>query len=211
MEWSRVKSILITLLLVTNLMLGFNLVSQLSAGAGSEKEDIAAALALLRSPGVQIDEGLLSSIPKQADILTSPRDPVWEAQIATAILGQVEHEEAGGGVSIYRSQKGDITFRSGGLFDMMLTDETDAATLAQQLLNNVIPRGFSGQVQGSDGRPQLTLTYRETPVSGVEIVCRDTLNGCVASGRWLFFQNMQKFGESASVSQMLVQLYRVFN
>ena len=121
----------------------------------------------------------------QTDKLSSPGDAAWDAQVATAMFWQDEHEEAGGGDSIYRSQTGDITFRSGGLFDMMLTDENDAATLAQQLLNNVIPRGFSGQVQGSDGRSHLTLTYGETPVSRVGIVCRDTLNACVAFVGWL--------------------------
>ena len=117
MEWSKVKTILIVLLAVVNLLLGLNIAGQISAQRREETAALQSALTLLRKAGMQFDEQLFFDMPRAPAVLTGARSAAREGAVADALLRSHTVEEAGGGISIYTSRAGRVVFRSGGFFE----------------------------------------------------------------------------------------------
>ncbi len=206
MEWSKVKTILIVLLAVVNLLLGLNIAGQISAQRREETAALQSALTLLRKAGMQFDEQLFFDMPRAPAVLTGARSAAREGAVADALLGSHTVEEAGGGISIYTSRAGRVVFRSGGFFEAELNDGTTAGRLLDAVLKSSAVRGVSAQTTESDGAASAQLLVGGCPVAGAGLECRDTELGASASGRWYFGEEPQNAADTASRTEMAVAL-----
>lgn len=206
MEWSKVKTILIVLLAVVNLLLGLNIAEQISAQRREETAALQSAADLLRKTGAQFDEQLLFDMPRAPTVLTGVRSAERESAVAGALLGSHTVEEAGGGISIYTSRAGRVVFRSGGFFEAELNDGTTAGQLLDTVLKSSAVRGVSAQTAEADGEARAQLLVDGCPVAGAALECLDTDQGASASGRWYFGEEPQKAGSVSSRAEMTVAL-----
>ncbi len=209
MEWGKVKSILIALLAVTNVILGVSIHSQLQERRESERASMESALTLLRNAGVGFDEQIFWGLPDSLVQYSAPRSEETEAAAAKALLGDYVYQEAGGGIAIYTSEKGSVTFRSGGLMEAHLTDGRSAQELLDALLQ------AAGTARGDCAVEQtLSGVCAQLYVGGYEAVgaaleCEDTADGASASGRWVFAPALSQDGVGESRPEMLVALLQL--
>lgn len=121
MPWSKLKNIIILLLLLTNFsLLALDLnrsihASRLQAQARTD------AITFLQDRGVQIQESMIPDVmelfPQQVF-----RDTQQEARLAAALLdGEMQSESRGAGVYRYFNDNGVIQFHSGGEFFAQFT------------------------------------------------------------------------------------------
>lgn len=206
MEWSKVKTILIVLLAVVNLLLGLNIAGQISAQRNEETQALQSALTLLRKAGIQFDEQLFFDMPRAPVLLTGARSAERESRVAGALLGSHTVEEAGGGISIYTSRAGSVIFRSGGFFEAELHDGTTAGQLLDAVLQHSAVRGVSAEKSETDGSASAQLLVNGCAVAGAALECRDTELGASASGRWYFGEEPQNAGSVASRAEMAAAL-----
>lgn len=198
MEGHRVKTIVILILLVIN---GF-LLALAGARHGQarryEQSALEGSIRILAENGIELTEEAIARREGYPGG-TAQRDPARESRLASALLGdEAESSSLGGGLYLYSSSGGQISFRAGGEFSAQLekdpTRQTDdpqshSAALMERL--GIDSRVVSctlwdggGEVvcqQLLDGAPlfsgRITLTYRDgylTDVSG-HLLCADTL------------------------------------
>jgi len=116
MEWSKLKNIVLIILLLTNLcLLGF-VVRQELGERRAQQDTLTNTLGFLARRGVQVSR---EQVPRTDDLLpmTVERDLAAENEAAAALLaGPVETEARGGGVYRYYNANGSIQFHSDGAF-----------------------------------------------------------------------------------------------
>lgn len=116
MPWSKLKNIIILLLLGVNVcLLALDLSRSVHANRlqARAREDV---IAFLRDKGVQVRDEL---VPSSMELIPQivQRDTQQEARLAAALLGEdAESEDRGAGVYRYFNEKGSIQFHSSGEF-----------------------------------------------------------------------------------------------
>ena len=209
MEWNKVKSMLIALLLVVNLLLALNIQTLISSQRANEQESLGLALSLLEKAGAQFDSQQFRDMPRSTAVLLGERSTEREAQIAGALLGEASLNEAGGGVSIYTSAAGSVVFRSGGLFEAELNDGTNPADLLEHIVQTVQVRGMGYEISGDQEAVSAQLLLDGWMVAGAVLTCRATEEGAAASGRWYFGGEPVSEGAGVSRAEMVVALTRI--
>lgn len=212
MEWSKVKSGLIVLLLFVNVILLVNIGSKLSERQKNEQTAIASAVALLHDAGIEATDELFLNLPQKLYQYSFERDTDYEAVIAQALLGDYTVEKVGGGVVVYSGQTGKITFRSGGAFEMELlnrapADWADAESYYVGLLkeSGMIKDGTA--VTMLEDRLQFTMQNADGyPVINTNILCIAQNGNAYLSGRWLFTTDFEATGVSSSRSELILAL-----
>lgn len=189
MEWRRIKTIIIVILLLVN---GFLLVlvgARRSEERRYEQSALTRTLQVLEENGIRITEDEILS-RDAGPLRSTERSAAAEGQAASALLGEsVEGTNRGGGLYIYHTDRGQVSFRSGGELSAVLEDDprwrtgdpvSHAAELVSQMkleLEQVSAAvsGGSGQVvyrQTVDGAPvfscRLTFTYADGRLTGVD-------------------------------------------
>ena len=209
MEWNKVKSMLIALLLVVNALLGLNIQSQIAAQQSAEADSLKNALELLQDAGVAFDEQAFFDMPRAPSVLSGTRSTERETQLADALLGQASLNEAGGGISIYTSSAGTVTFRNGGLFEAELTDGTTPSDLLERIVQAAEVKGMGYTVSESDDGVSAQLLFGQWTVAGSVLTCQATASGAVAAGRWYFGSEPTAEGSGVSRAEMVVALLRL--
>lgn len=130
MEWKRVKTILIAVLLVTCLVLAANIWDQLRARRVMEEQAVRDACALAARSGLTIDPALVLDLPEYGTVMAAERDAALELSLAEALLGPCTAEEPGGGVVIYTGESGRLSIRRGGALELSRAQEGDAPDAA---------------------------------------------------------------------------------
>lgn len=165
MEWRRVKTIIIVILLLVNGFLLILVGSRRGEVRRYEQSLLTRTLQVLEENGIQIPE---EAIPSQraGQPRSTERDAAAEGKAASALLGErVEGANRGGGLYIYVTDRGQVSFRSGGELSTVLEDDprwrTDdpvshAAELASAMDLKLEP--VSAEVSGGSGR----VVYRQT-------------------------------------------------
>lgn len=176
MAWSKIKTIIIVILLLLNLFLLVLVVGQQMRSARYEADTLRQTVEALYSngAGISVDEDLL---PRSMDLaaLSVPRDEAAEAKVAAALLTGDIIANSTGGLSVYSSVSGNVSFRSNGDFSATLSlpasgyssPEDHAAGLLEQLGVQTWSLSADGErvtaVQAVNGAPavnaRLTLTY----------------------------------------------------
>ncbi len=160
MPWTKLKNIILMILVLTNLCLLAFVLGQMFQTSRQEGQAREEAISYLRDRGVQVDEGL---IPKSVDLLPQvvERDLAGEERGAAALLGGPVQVEARGG-EVYRcfNGSGSIQFHSDGSFSAQLEASAfplgeDRAAGALALLERL---GIQGELLEEEGE---ALTFRQ--------------------------------------------------
>ena len=179
MPWTKLKNIILLILVMTNLFLLVFVLGQAWQNDRAREQTWENALLFLRERGVQVEEALL---PRTSDLLpqVARRDLEGERAAAEALLqGTCEMESRGGEVYRYFNGNGSIQFHSDGTFSAQLDPAAfplgeDRAGGCLALLEQI---GFQGELleergdaltfgQTWDGRRLFNLQVTVTAESG---------------------------------------------
>ena len=149
MEWSKLKNIILLILLCTNAALLAMVLGQNWRESSALRQARADAIALLRQEGTQVEDDV---VPQKTELtlLRAERDQAEEEKLARALLGdELAAQDRGGGVYLYRSNLGEIQFHSDGAFQASFQPNAFSLNgegpeqLAQRIAEQL---AFTGQV-----------------------------------------------------------------
>lgn len=115
MEWSKVKNIIILILLVVNIFLLVQTAQQERQSRQYREEAISGAVEVLRRQGYEVAPDALPEKETALAAMTAERDRESEEKLAQNLLGAVQKTDDGVRVS-YTGEKGECSFRSNGSF-----------------------------------------------------------------------------------------------
>lgn len=172
MEWPRMKTIIIVILLMMN---GFLLVlvgMRRSELRRYEQSALNGTLQVLAEKGIQMSEDQMPTSPGRQPCSTQ-RDVAAETAMVAALLGEsVEGVNRGGGLYTYRTDRGQVSLRSGGEITAVLADDPrwrtdDPAAHSAHLLREMgveLTPGESTVVEGSG-----QITYGRQLLGGTPV------------------------------------------
>ncbi len=115
MEWPKLKNMILTLLLITNVFLFVLVLTQEMREEGQEQQARETAIAFLTDRGIWVDK---EEVPTEITLI--PQQITWnrlaEPQYGETLLGQVESEDLGGEIRRYFNANGELRFYSNGEF-----------------------------------------------------------------------------------------------
>lgn len=133
MEWRRVKNIIILVLLLVNAFLLVLVGYRKGEALRYEQTALTQAVQALESSGIEVDVHAVSSADGLTP-LTVERDTEQEARMMSALLDEtVEGDDRGGGLYLYRGERGEASVRLGGELSAALADD---------------PRWYTGDPEG---------------------------------------------------------------
>ena len=162
MEWRKVKNIIILVLLLVN---GFLLVLvgfRKGEARRYEQTALTQAVQALERSGIEVDIHAITPADGLPS-LTVERDTVREARMIGALLGEtVEGEDRGGGLYLYRGERGEVSLRLGGELSAVLENDlrwrTDAPEgHAADLLQQMAVEARQVQTVRKDGAVQVVF------------------------------------------------------
>jgi len=189
MAWSKLKNIVLLILVLTNLFLLWFVLRKGYQEESQARQARESAVSFLAGRGIQADE---SRVPRTMDLVpqTAERDRDQEGAAAAALLkGETAVESRGGEVYRYENANGSIQFHNDGAFSAELTpgscplgeDRVKSCLEALALL------GFQGELVEEAGEE---LTFRQLwegrPLftQQVTLLCRgDSLVGMIGGRR----------------------------
>ncbi len=152
MKASRLKTIIIVILLLVNAFLLFLLLSRRAEQVQSYERSVDQLCALYERSGVSFDRALL---PKDSGVhfLSLERDSAREAAFAKALLGgEPSLLDSGGGVSRYSGENGSCAIRSGGAVESLLSRPVDdAEAFCRELFRSFGYEQISSSLSGGSG------------------------------------------------------------
>lgn len=156
MEWSKVKNIIILILLAVNAFLLVQTVGQERQYRRYREEAVTGAVEILRRQGYEVDSSVLKEGRKLAP-LSAERDKESEQQLAQALLGDVTRTENGVRAA-YQGTEGSGWFRGDGSFSFTFgpeayrADKGDEGEHGRKLLSKAgYPCEVLGIESGEDG------------------------------------------------------------
>ena len=169
MKTSRLKNIVIVILLLVNAFLLFLLLSRRAGERDSNERRVEQLCTLFEKNGVAFDRALLPDEETHLS-LSLERDTAREEAFASALLGTAESSDSGGGVSRFTGEYGSCSIRSGGTADALLSRPVDdPESFSKQLFTD-----GSGSVTGMRSEKgqlifnaSLTLTFSDSSLTGV--------------------------------------------
>ena len=120
MEWSKMKNIILLILLCTNAALLAIVLNQNFQERQAQQKAREDAILFLQQEGVQVEE---DAVPKSTTLVLqkAERDRSGEKKLAAALLGEdASVQDRGGGVYLYNSAAGSVQFHSDGSFQAAL-------------------------------------------------------------------------------------------
>lgn len=222
MLWSKLKNVIIALLLLTNLFLLALVLSERVVGDNQELQARQTAITFLQERGILISE---SVVPREFEL--ESQQMIWdrsgERGYGEALLGTVAEESLGGEIVRYYNGQGELRFHGNGEFYGNFVAEAFPCALENQgsygaeLLKTL---GISVQLVEEDLSSQIFIYVQElagVPLLGCEVILRfegdylaeivqgkrlagtfqlreeDTLS--VATALMQFYQGLQQWGE----------------
>lgn len=170
MEWSKLKNIILIVLLVVNLFLLVLVAYREERSARYSEGARADAIGVLEQNGIAVD---LENLPRDTELvpLSMERDRQEEASIAAALLGTASESGQGGNV-LYTGEKGTARFFRSGDFSVALRADVyplGPLTAEEHALNTLTLLGFDGEILAAvENGGQTSVTVRQlwqgTPV-----------------------------------------------
>jgi len=214
-EWSKLKNIIILILLTANLFLLAMAGVQQRDSVQYQEQAVADALTVLERNGIGVAGEV---IPDQMTLrsMTVQRDRALEDDLARTLLGDCAVTDLGGGRYSYESAAGSAEFRSNGNFSIVFPngisfaegvggESAHALVLAEKI-------GLSGtvaeQARTADGGTSVTLyqTWQEIPVYS----CRITLQYREERLYSVSGQRLMGQPQSANSEEELISIPTVF-
>ncbi len=208
MQWSKVKNLIIIVLLAADIFLAASALSKYFSSRAAESEAVKQAWQIAQTRGVSGDEKTFLSMPAQTYIWTCERDAERERQIAYAICGQDCACQVSGEVYQYSGRGALAVFRSGGYFELYFDAERpDNAEefFASALKNAGIPvkdAVWSDAEQGVSG--SFSRAFRGCEVTGAFLQCGWENGRASVEGRW-FFTEPKRLEQAKSRAQMILE------
>lgn len=178
MEWSKLKNIIILILLLVNLFFLAMTGIQQRDSVQYQEQALADAVTVLERNGIRL---AAENIPEQMKIrsMTVQRDRGMEQGLAAALLGECTVSDLGGGRYSYTSAVGNAEFRSNGNFSIVfsaaLPIAEEVGSESAHALDIAAKIGLSGVVASKkeldDGGASVVLyqTWQEIPVYSCQI------------------------------------------
>lgn len=131
MEWSKLKNIIILILLAANLFLLVMVGVQERGSAQYRERAVADMVSVLERNGIRLDR---ANIPEKLDLpsMTVEREQESEAVLAAALLGECSSSDLGSGRYVYQSALGWAEFRSNGNFSFNFFDGAQRVEVGQE-------------------------------------------------------------------------------
>ena len=126
MEWSKIKNIVLLILLTVNIILVILVIYRQHQSTAQQDAAVENMVNVLQNNGIEFDPSCLPE-PQEFSAFSVERDVALEQEMAESLLGQVEKTDLGGGVSSYINTSGSATFRSNGEFEIMFLEAGPAA------------------------------------------------------------------------------------
>lgn len=172
MEWSKLKNIIILILVLANLFLLLMVGAQQRNSVQYQEQAISDALTVLDRSGIHLNRDI---VPNEISLtpLTVARDRESEAALAAELLGNCTVSDLGGGRFLYESDLGQVEFRNNGNFSFVFSVGAHTASAADgqqaHALATMTRIGFSGiptsyEEPGQRILISLRQTYQEFPV-----------------------------------------------
>lgn len=121
MESSKLKNIVLLILVITNLLLGLLMVIQGVTSRQRQTQTLLDAVALLEDRGITVDAGIIPLDDFPAP-MTLERDVNWEREMFAGLLGSDLTTTQRGLVSYYQSDLGQAEAREDGSFSISFAD-----------------------------------------------------------------------------------------
>lgn len=206
MEWKKIRAWLILMVLAVDLFLAGNLLLQGLAVRQHERDAVQDAVAVAQSRGVNIAPETVMSLPESMNVWQAQRSEQMESAAALALLGPVQAENPGGGVSIYTAETGRMIFRRGGAVELDgLWNGTDSLNVAEALRNAGFAVDETLLLQEPD-RLEVTQRFEEYPVFNSRLTCRLENGRLLAEGRWMLAGEPEETGSGRSRAQLVLAL-----
>ena len=160
MEWPRVKTLIILILLLINGFLLALVGVQQHQVSRYQHSALTQAVAVLERGGIAVDSTLLVAAPAPLTVQRASDD----AALAEALLGPgLVHEDQGGGLHRYAGPGGEAVFRSGGAlsvhFSAAAAPDSDLEAHARSLLEAM---GLQGKLwETRQNADTLSLTFHQ--------------------------------------------------
>ncbi len=176
MSWSKLKNIIILLLVLVNLSLGGLLLYDRQREKGLQQEAMENAVAILQDQGLSVQAGVgemsLAALEVQ-------RDQAREESLAGALLGEVRREDRGAGVYRYAGERGTIQFHANGEFTAsfpMGAFPIGEETMENHAVETLALLDFQGEVAEVRTEGDATIVTVDERYEGVPLIsCQASL------------------------------------
>ena len=122
MEWHRVKTILLAILVIVNAMLLMLVWNQRTETVRYEQSALTGAIRVLGENGISLELDAVIAL-KSCQPGSAERSTETEAAMAAALLGEdARGENRGGGLYTYAGTLGEMSFRPGGSMSVVLAN-----------------------------------------------------------------------------------------
>lgn len=209
MEWKNLRKWLLLMLLAVDLFLAGNLVRQVYDNRQVERQAVLDAVTVAARRGIDLEGEAVLRLPVEADTFSASRSDSLEQAAAQALLGGDSLPEGpGGGVSIYRGENGQMSFRRGGAMELDLPwtgGAFDGVTCAGVLA----PAGLDVEnalLESAGDTVILTQRYEDTVIVNSRLTCTVQEGVLQVRGRWLLAQELTAGGGSLSRAQLVLSL-----
>lgn len=209
MEWKKVRNWLILLVLAVDLFLAGNLALQVLQAQQTARQAASDAVAVAQKRGVNVRLEDVLQMPLEMSRYQAQRSDGLEQSAANLLLGGATVQELpGGGVSIYRRDEGEMSFRRGGALEMtgpwtgMTFDMKECALVLESA-------GFSMEgaaVSDQNGAVELMQGYGGLPVFNCRVICLQQDDRLQVRGRWMLASEPVSVSGGMSRAQMVLAI-----
>ena len=209
MEWKKIRNWLILLVLAVDLFLAGNLLRQALQAQQTLRQAAADAVSVAHSRGVDIQLENVLQLPLEMAQYQAQRSDALEQAAADVLLGgSASQELPGGGVSIYRTGDGEMSFRRGGALEMngpwsgMTFDMKECALILESA-------GFSMEdaiLSDQNDAVELMQGFEDLPVFNSRVICLYQDGRLQVRGRWMLGESLSATDASMSRAQMVLAL-----
>ncbi len=184
MSVSKIKNIVIAILLLVNIAFGVLIIADRADIAKRQRRTRESVIAIMAENGITVSPSVIPKDVSLTEYLTG-RDQQLEQKAAQAVLGECSFSDQGGNIYSYESPLGVARFRGNGEFEISLTGEGAAAHTAadaKKLVGEMGVEAAHTDTQRSDGI--ITESFRCTvdgrDVFGCELQLRYDASGLVS-------------------------------
>ncbi len=167
METSKLKNIVLFILLFTNLLLLLLVVSQRLENRQLQRQTLVDAVSLLQERGIAVSQEILEE-GEFPPALQVERDSAWEAQMFTDLLGDGTTLAQRGLVTFYTGPRGEAQARSDGGFSIVFAPDAyplQDQSMTQHALDVLQTMGFTAQITAAEeGVLTATQRWNDSPV-----------------------------------------------
>ena len=217
MDSSKIKTVVLLILLLVNLAFGAILLADGFRSADVESQARTELVEVLRASGIAMDTAAIPRAPALAGYALT-RDEQAEYALVEAVLGPAQAEDRGGNIIYYENEQGWARFHGNGAFELETRYETEASldelteTWLDRLGIQVDRDSETRHFEDSFRRVEYTCMYGQAELYNCNVVLLFQADGRLeVSGRWMFAEvREQEQADWLSPATVLIRLLAEF-